>query len=144
MNDALCDVTATITTAGETVHFRGRGYHDHTYGTAPLAEGFTRYLSGRAYTADAIFAFQYAQSRVASHTSLRELNSTTVSQVAVEHIECVGSANHYPQVLQFDEILRLANPRPVETSRFNVRLRYDALIRGQRAQAICNAIITGK
>jgi hypothetical protein len=35
--ECACDVEGSVTVAGERREFRGRGHHDHRYGTAPIA-----------------------------------------------------------------------------------------------------------
>ena len=53
----------TLASPGETVEFRGSGYHDHHYGTAPIGYGLTRWLRARVLTEDRAIMCQIAAAR---------------------------------------------------------------------------------
>ena len=69
--DPVCEVSGTVTVSGaegsgdgrngRTIEFRGRGYHDHTYGTGPLLTAMRHGLRGRLISRDRVIAFYVAE-----------------------------------------------------------------------------------
>ena len=50
--------------------FRGRGYHDHNYGSRPLTEGIRHWHRGRAHLEDATLVYYHMEPMVGSPMSL--------------------------------------------------------------------------
>ena len=62
--DPLCDVQGTIDIPGSSpIKFRGRGYHDHNFGTGPIGPGIKRWFRGRLLLDDRCIAFHFARPR---------------------------------------------------------------------------------
>ena len=143
-----CDVEATITHANETIRFRGRGYHDHNYGTGPLGPGLARWFWGRALTDDGAFTFQHAHPHdpsLADEVQLIGADAAGVREIDVLRVSADWSGRTrvhlaYPRTIAFDDVLRLSNPRTIDVAPFYMRLIYDAELRGaasRREEALC-------
>jgi carotenoid 1,2-hydratase len=147
-----CDVEATITHAGQTIAFRGRGYHDHNYGTGPLGPGLARWFWGRVLTDDGALTFHHAHPHDPSLTDevyLIEADAAGMREIEVSRVTADWSGRTrvhlaYPRTIAFDDVLRLSNPRTIDVAPFYMRLIYDAEMRtssagrgGRREQALC-------
>jgi hypothetical protein len=110
--DPLCDVDAKIQFFGEAIEFRGRGFRDHHFGTAPPP----RSRQGRVLLDDAMCVFRISPSPIL--------------------IEADESGMWQTQLIQLDQAISLSNPRALDSS----RMIYDAIWRGRAAKALCTII----
>jgi carotenoid 1,2-hydratase len=141
----LCDVSGTIRMNGRSIDFRGRGYHDHNYGTAPLGAGLKRWIWGRVLFDDLACTFHFAQARnpsLADEIHLIQADATGVREIAVAVVEGSWSgltANllRYPRELRFENALWLANARVIDSAPFYLRLMYEAQHDDRRGRAFC-------
>jgi carotenoid 1,2-hydratase len=141
----LCSVSGTITCAGESLRFAGRGYHDHNYGTGPLGPGLKRWIWGRVLLDDQVTTFHYARpldARLPDEVHLVQADASGVAEVVVQRVEADWSRKTalrlaYPQQVRFDDTLTLTRPRVVDPSPFYLRLIYDAQVGGRSGQAFC-------
>ncbi|HEX8322428.1 MAG TPA: hypothetical protein VF595_00820 [Tepidisphaeraceae bacterium] len=148
----LCDVRGEIRLdpirggAGEVIHFTGRGYHDHNYGTAPLGPGLAKWIWGRAIVGGRVVTFHYAVPRdrtlpAESHLVTADADGVTEQRVLPEirfdRRTAVGLA--FPSRIAWPDVMTLTNPRVIDASPFYLRLQYDADIGGQRTTAFCEA-----
>lgn len=144
-----CEVSGSITVSGGAapveIHFRGRGYHDHNYGTAPIGPGLSRWIWGRLFTDDGTVSFHFASPKDASipdEVHLLQAASTGISEIGVNHVQASWSkwswwGLAYPKWMTFDDRLTLRNPRLIDSSPFYLRLMYDASYLGHAAKAFC-------
>jgi carotenoid 1,2-hydratase len=143
--DPLCDVHASISIDGQSIDFRGRGYHDHNYGTGPFGSGLARWVCGRVLLPERAVTFHYAQPRdpalpreihlfEADATSTR---TTEVSQIVIDWSARTGTGLAYPRRLALDDALVLTVPRVIDSSPFRMRINYNARCRGEHAAALC-------
>lgn len=141
----LCDVRAKIRCGDDQIDFRGAGYHDHNYGTAPIGPGLRRWLWGRVLFADSACMFHYAQPRDGSlldevHLLESDLTGTrelSIATVDADWSERSGWLLKYPRRLAFDDVVELTHPRLIDSSPFYLRLVYDARVRDRRGSAFC-------
>lgn len=147
----LCDVSGDVrieSTSGgpaETIHFTGRGYHDHNYGTAPLGPGLSRWFWGRAILDDRVVTFHYAVPR--DKLLLPESHLVTADASAVTEIEMKPDIAFdrrvlglpYPSAANWPGVLRLSEPRVIDASPFYLRLQYKAEVNGRQTTAFCEA-----
>jgi carotenoid 1,2-hydratase len=141
----LCDVTGTIRCVGQAIEFRGRGYHDHNYGTAPLGAGLKRWIWGRVLFDDLACTFHFARPRdrgLADEVHLIEADATGVREVPIAAVEGDWSRRTagllcYPPQLRFENALWLSNGRVIDSSPFYLRLMYDARHDDRHGRAFC-------
>ena len=151
----LCRVTGTIQLnggTGHTLHFTGRGYHDHNYGTAPIGPGLKRWIWGRVFFDDApdasrVVTFHFARPRDTSLPDELHLTEADASRlvdhpIPVDRVHVDWSRRTtllltYPDRLEFGEVMTLSNPRLIDTQPFYLRLMYDAHSRGKTGVAFC-------
>jgi carotenoid 1,2-hydratase len=129
------------------ISFRGRGYHDHHYGTAPIGPALKRWLRGRAVFKDYVYTFHVARpadTALADEVHLVRCDGDHVYEVVGEEPTVEWSAQSqfflpYPSEIAFGTRLRLVNPRLVDSSPFHMRLIYHAASHGGReaATALC-------
>lgn len=142
----LCDVEGTVRVpcpgapGGErAIAFRGRGYHDHHYGTGPIGPGLRRWIRGHAVFTDQARTFHLAHPRDARRRAERHLivsDSSAVRDLTVCRADTgrevrAGWGLSYPATIELcgerpDEGLRLTNGRVIDGTPFSVRLTYDA------------------
>jgi carotenoid 1,2-hydratase len=151
-----CDVSGTIQLSEkgstvEQIHFTGRGYHDHNYGTGPLGPGLKRWIWGRAMLEDQVTTFHYAVPRDRSlpdEIHLVRANESSFSELRVDRVDAdwrgwsmVGL--RYPKRLRFvgaeshGSPLELTNARVIDAAPFYLRLMYDAEVDGRKTTAFC-------
>lgn len=120
------------------VAFRGRGYHDHHYGTAPIGTALRRWIRGWAAFEGQVRTFHIAQPRDLRvpdehHFSVTEAGA--FREVAVRTVNWgvgkrTGWALRYSdfELLgdQPGEGLRLRNGRVIGSTPFSLRVHYDA------------------
>jgi carotenoid 1,2-hydratase len=143
----LCDVRGTVRVGADSLAFGGRGYHDHNYGTGPLGPGLQRWLWGRALPVDddSACTFHFARPRdrsLADEVHLVEVSRQAMTETPIRRVSCdwslrTGTRLAYPAQLRMDDVLELRNPRLIDSAPFYMRLKYDALLRGRRAAALC-------
>jgi hypothetical protein len=132
----LCSVTGTIRAGGDgtTIAFRGRGYHDHHYGTAPVCLGLDRWARGTALFSDRAYTFQLARPRGAAgmddaHLLCADANGVrdaTDSPLRADWSRRAGLLLSYPSELSFGNELRLTSPSVLDASPFSLRIQYTA------------------
>jgi carotenoid 1,2-hydratase len=144
----LCDVEGEIRAGNSVIPFHGRGYHDHNFGTGPIGPGIKHWFWGRVLLDDRCVTFHFARPRdwrMEPEVHLVEIDSTGAHEidVDVQRIEMDWLSRtawwlRYPRVEQFADVLRLENPRVIDSSPFYLRIMYDATLRGERAgSAFC-------
>jgi hypothetical protein len=143
-----CEGEIRIATAGGadfTIPFRGRGYHDHNFGTGPIGPGIKQWFRGRMLLDDRSVTFQFAKPRdgqLKEEMRLIEVDSAGAHEIDVDKIELDWSKRtaawlRYPTSANFQDVLRLENPRVIGSSPFNLRLSYDATFHAHRGSAFC-------
>jgi carotenoid 1,2-hydratase len=141
----LCEVTGTICYDGQSIAFRGRGYHDHNYGTAPLGPGLRRWIWGRVLFEDLACTFHLARARdssLAEEVHVVQADATGMRELPVAVVEGNWSRRtatllRYPPELRFENALWLSNARLIDSSPFYLRLMYDAQHDDRRGRAFC-------
>jgi hypothetical protein len=145
LTSPLCAVRGTIRCNGAAIDFNGLGYHDHRYGTAPAGACLKRGLRGRVVFDDTVCAFHFARS---AHQSLPddihllECTQAGVHECRIGGISADWSARtgwmlRYPRRVDFADVLRLENPKVLDSSPWKVRLLYQAQHRGRAGRALC-------
>jgi hypothetical protein len=139
----LCQVSGTValTPAGgdgsrgaaREIDLRGRGYHDHSYGTAPPAAALRRWARGHAFLGDATYAFHLARPidrARGDEVHLARCDAGGVRTIDASPSRIVWSTGRglqrYLEQFDCDARLRLARPRVIDASGGRVRLLYDA------------------
>ena len=146
--NSLCDVEGDILMPGSGhIRFRGRGYHDHQFGTGPIGSGIKQWFRGRLLLNDRCITFQLVHPRDRRREAemhLVEIDAggarqidVEPSQIAVDWSQRTWAWLRYPNVVRLGDVLALANPRVIDSSWFNLRIIYDASLRGQRGTALC-------
>lgn len=148
----LCNVEGTIqifngggANRSRTIAMRGRGYHDHNYGTGPIGPGLRQWIWGRILTDQAALTFHYARPDtpwLTNELHLVEATQSGNSELPVKRVSSSWDRKSalmlkYPSHLVLDDLLHLNNPRMLDSSPFYMRLTYDALVRGKKARAFC-------
>jgi hypothetical protein len=144
----LCAVRGTIRCNGAAMDFDGLGYHDHHYGTAPFGSRLKHCLRGRILSEDGGCAFYLAQSEHQSPPDdihLLEFTRAGVHGCGVDALRADSFARtgwmlRYPRRIDFDDVLRLENPRVIDSSPWRLRLIYHAQHRGRAGRALCEII----
>jgi carotenoid 1,2-hydratase len=155
--DPLCEVSGTILlTGGEAagaraareIDFRGRGYHDHGYGTAPMSQGLRRWMRGRVLAEGRSLALHVAEphdAAAATEIRLIEADAAGVRELTVETPGPVWSRTaallRYPVELRIRtfgrEELRLFDPSVLDAGPLYTRLLYSAVVGAQVRRAFC-------
>jgi carotenoid 1,2-hydratase len=156
----LYDVTGTLRVRGRTIQFRGRGYHDHQYGSGPIGAGLRRWVRGRVLQGDErVTAFHIAEPVDRSRPA-----ETHVAELHPDSVRCLAGAparitwsrptmHRLPFPLEADigGTCLLSNPRVLEAGPWSARLTYDAIpaagprgggdssVRG-RGTALCDVV----
>ncbi|MGC4031742.1 MAG: hypothetical protein QM754_08415 [Tepidisphaeraceae bacterium] len=148
----VCEVAGEVKVTGadgsaiETITFRGRGYHDHNYGTAPLGPGLKNWAWGRAISGNRGVTFHYAVPQdqslpPESHLVIADEHGTVTSDakpiISFDRKTSLGLA--YPSTADWPGVMRLAKPRVIDASPFYLRLQYDADLNGEKTTAFCEA-----
>lgn len=101
--DPLCEVSGTVSLtargdargrgAARDIDFRGRGYHDHTYGTGPLPASAGHWLRGRLLLGERVVAF-YAAAPLNRYLPVQarlvEADAAGVRELAVAPVKTSG------------------------------------------------------
>ena len=152
----LCEVEGCIRLSSgdgrktREIPFRGRGYHDHRYGTAPIGVGLRRWTWGRVLLDDdRALAFHYAEPQdpgLSNEAHLVEVSPVGLREIPVGEVQAEWSEQsaarlHYPRGLRFkptdgDEV-DLTNPRVLDSSPFSLRLLYSAIVGPRAGTALC-------
>lgn len=141
----LCDVRARINCGDDSIDFRGMGYHDHNYGTAPIGPGLHRWLWGRILFGDSAYTFHYAHPKDSTlpdevhllEADMRGMRELPIKTVESEWTESSSWHLKYPRVLKFDDAVELSHPRVIDSSPFYLRLLFTARVRERRGTAFC-------
>ena len=147
----LCDVTGTVRVDGAaeplSLNFRGRGYHDHNYGTGPVGAGVDRWAWGRVLLPDRVYTFHVARPRPRSspdEAHLLHADATGLREVGGEAAQIDWSRSSgvglpYPSTVRFGSRLSLRDPQLVDSSQFRMRIRYHAAAHGgsEATSAFC-------
>lgn len=143
VTDPLCDVSGTIVVPGaehrsadarRRIEFIGRGYHDHEFGTAPLATIAQRRFRGRVLFADRVYAFNALRSHPSALLADVDLlsfgphGSPEIASLSAS-LDWTSHERHlrpYPSELVFGTRLRLSEARVIDSTPAYVRLLYQA------------------
>lgn len=150
----LCEVTGTIRLAGgdngqaREIALRGRGYHDHHYGTGPIGPGLDRWFRGHVLSEDRVLAFQMVRPRDRRlqdqihiiEGSAQELRELEAGNIAVSFSAHTRLRLGYPSEIVLGETVKLARARVIDSSPYYVRLVYEALYHGKKGRAFCEAV----
>jgi carotenoid 1,2-hydratase len=130
---------------GRTIEFAGRGYHDHQFGTGPIALNLRQWVSGRVLTDRSILSFHIVRPRdpaLSDEAELVEADGVGVRDVTTTCLvdwERRGLAGlTYPARIIFGDRLRLSNPRVLGTDGCHGRVSYDAQLDGGTTAAFCD------
>ena len=141
----LCEVAGTIRmtpNAGaveELIPFGGRGYHDHNYGTGPLGPGLKRWMWGRILLTDGAYTFHVAEprdSKLPMETHWIEADAAGIHERNDQVWTMQGSRRtatglHFPEQLQYGDLLTLFEPKILDASPFYIRLVYSTRLAGK-------------
>lgn len=142
-----CAVTGTINIGGgnstgphRVVHFDGRGYHDHHYGTAPIGQTLRRWARGTVFYPDFSYVFRVVGERsgkLPDRVDLFRSDAEGVREITEEAATAHWSRRadasfDYPAELRFGTRLRLFGPTVLEASRAVMHLSYRAAAHGGR------------
>jgi carotenoid 1,2-hydratase len=127
------------------IEFKGRGYHDHNYGTGPIGPGIKRWLWGRVLFEDSVCTFHYVKpkdGKCADEIHLVQADATGMREISVNRAEADWSHRSgwrlsYPDRFALDDVLVLSGPKLVDSSPFYLRVAYDALCHGKCGMAFC-------
>jgi carotenoid 1,2-hydratase len=145
----LCQVDGQITLpSGRTIELSGLGYHDHAYGTGPLAMGLRRWIFGRVLQENGAIAFQITTPRELDGVEQAHLfmaDSAAAGTVATPPITWGADrftrwGLSYPSGMDMGRTLILREPRVLDSSAFGVRLEYNAFVDGEAATAFCRIV----
>jgi hypothetical protein len=150
LSDALCAVEGSIRVDGgaRTIAFAGRGYRDHHFGTAPWGTTFDRWIRGRAFVGESVYAFHHEVVRGRTEvraTTLVRADIAEVRELQAEGPTVVarkgrGAVGAFPEALHFVKSgLSLANPRELDAISSGCLVVYDAIADGgaARGTALC-------
>jgi hypothetical protein len=120
------------------VDFRGRGYHDHRYGTAPPGATLRRWAGGHVHFGNVTYAFHVArplERGLPDAVRLIRCDAEAVGAVDKEPLRVVWRAGQglqppYPAELTAGERLRLVRPRVIDAEGCRLRLLYHASAHG--------------
>jgi hypothetical protein len=152
--DPWCDVSGTVTVPGREIDFRGRGYHDHTYGTGPLLTAMRRGVRGRILLRDRAVAFYIAEpveQHLPVEVRLVDAGAQGVREVAGvrELTDGFAAATRwrrtarsglYPGALHLHGPaldLKLTAPAVLESPAGHVHMTYSAASEAYAGQALC-------
>jgi carotenoid 1,2-hydratase len=140
----LCDVRGEIrlgrTAPGDAIRFEGAGYCEHLYGPGPVGKGPQPWIRGRALAKNQCAAFQfgqYAHLVVADNSGIRQIDSPLAASASKVR---TGWGMAYPASIDFNWGIALRRPRVIDSTPFFVRVIYDAVIRGNRGEALCEVM----
>jgi carotenoid 1,2-hydratase len=152
---ALCEVEGRVRLSSgagrktREIPFRGRGYHDHRYGTAPIGVGLRRSMWGRVLLDERALTFHYAEPQdpgLSNEPHLVEASPAGVREIPLGDVQAEWSERsaarlHYPRGLRLkptegDEV-ELTNPRVLDSSPFSLRLLYTASVGSSAGTALC-------
>ena len=148
----LCDVTGTVRVDGAaeplSLNLRGRGYHDHHYGSAPIGPGLRAWLRGRVLTGGRASTFSVAVPRDAGlqpEFHLVEADDRGVREVFREKCPWMWwrrrrSTLAYPHDLALGGGLFMHTPRVIDASPFHLRLSYETKYMGEAGRAFCEVV----
>ena len=134
---------------GRVIRFQGRGYYDHTFGTAPAGRGLRCRLRGRVLLEDRTLAFHVAEPRpgaggrgapVRRRRRGRARNRGRLRRPGAARLALPG----YPSEIAFGGALRLSSPRVVDRSPLRTLLAYEADAGGETGVALCEVIHSRK
>lgn len=153
----LCEVEGSVHSARETIAFRGRGYHDHNYGTGPIGPGLRRWFWGRAIfgegpggpeqvrTFHVADPFDHARPR---ETHLLTADAEGIEEATLSHAGLYDEHRtilglRFPEEVRLrgsdgDDRLRLTGPRVIDAAPFYLRIIYQATDgRHRMGRALC-------
>lgn len=152
----LCDVTGEVRaeqpgSSGHAFAFRGVGYHDHHYGTAPLGSGLRGAFRGRVLDpeGDRCLAFQVARPRDARATDechVIEIAGGTARELRLEQIEVdwPGWRSHFgpPRGARFGDQLVLTYAKGLALTTTSAHAAYEVGAKGKRfaLPALCEMV----
>ncbi|HTL30720.1 MAG TPA: hypothetical protein VL282_15930 [Tepidisphaeraceae bacterium] len=151
-----CDVRGAVHVYGQDerppidMEFSGRGYHDHYFGTAPLAGEMNRWMSATLFDDESTTVLRLEdeegeaaiEGQVIQFTSGREqiLDAGKMRIAWPRGVFGVG----VPQEIEFGEDTQLSNPRVLCASPFDTHVLYDAQWQGKSRTALCEFAKPGR
>jgi carotenoid 1,2-hydratase len=154
----LCDVAGTVEVSGrgsaaDRVELSGSGYHDHQYGSGPIALGVRRWLWGRVLAGGRASAFHLVVPRDGARDAgfhllerdergLRDVGRDRAPFTAWDRRTTAGLT--YPGTLDLGGGLVLRDPRVVGATPFQLRLTYETQSLGEPGRAFCEVVHPGR
>ncbi|HEX8522177.1 MAG TPA: hypothetical protein VF669_07965 [Tepidisphaeraceae bacterium] len=153
----LCKVSGDIAifegsaSPPKVVQLRGRGCHEHTWGTRPMSWDFGYEMKGHVFDEGRTFAFELLRHRREKKTVAR-IVGVDVSGARDVEVEPrvsgwarVGTAGlRFPRTIELGELLALEEPRVLAASLFDAHVIYEARWADRKATAVCRCISFGR
>ena len=125
-------------TAGRVIEFRGRGFHDHRYGSGPLMAGVRRWVRGRVLGDDGVTVFSVVEPLDGSRPPVGEVAEIHAGRVRSSPeggepvrvtwptgLLAAAAAARYPTAVNTGHV-SLSRPRLLDAGPFAARLTYEA------------------
>ena len=161
ISNLFCEVVGAVSLSGgadgrggRDIAVRGRGCHDHGYGTGPLGAGWRRSVRGTLLLRDRAFVFLIAEPRrgpAAPAVRLVEADASGVRD-APAHAAPPPLSDRPNQAAPYPEAIRVAGagsaelvlqrPRVLESTPSYTRLTYSASVGADAGEALCEVVAT--
>ncbi len=151
--DPMCRAAGTIRIAAsngkgvKTIELRGRGYHDHNYGTSPIGPGLRHWIWGRLHLPNRVITFHHAAPRAggsSDETHIVQIDLGGMRDVPAKGASGIWDAHtpwglRYPRHLLLGDVLTLRSPQVIDSTPFYLRLQYAATMHdtGELGIAFC-------
>ena len=129
----LCEVSGSV----GAVAFNGRGYHDHQYGTGPLATGLRRWMRGHVILQQRAIAFAVAEARDGAIEGKWVVADAGGIEERTGGSWVVEGKTPYPRTVRCGDELTLSNPQIMDSSEKVMRVVYSVQAGGERGTALC-------
>lgn len=125
------------------LQFTGRGYHDHYFGTTPLAQDLRRSIAGVLLDDDATVVFRVEEDSGSQETEGQVIEFRAgkeqildASEMRLDWPRPMWAMGIPPRVF-FGDDTKLSNPRVLHRSPMDVHVLYDVRSRGRARTALC-------
>jgi hypothetical protein len=130
----LCEVSGSIGADA----FKGRGYHDHHYGTGPLGMGLRWWMRGHVLLERRAIAFaviEASEGAIEGTSVVADDGGIAERSAASWRVE---GKTPCPLVIRCGDHLALSNPRIIDSSGNLRRVTYSVQADGEHGTALCN------